>query len=89
MSLADILNWANTIPAWMENAACTSSDPDLWFSSNPFEIETAKKSCRSCPVRDKCLEFALENNERYGVWGALSASERASLLNRKRGGDAA
>jgi WhiB family redox-sensing transcriptional regulator len=84
VSLADILNWATAIPAWMENATCTSSDPDLWFSSNPFEIEAAKKSCRSCPVRDKCLEFALENNERYGVWGEKSPTQRERIKTKRR-----
>lgn len=43
----------------------------------------AKKFCReSCSVemREECLELALANeepHERYGVWGGLSANERA------------
>lgn len=90
MSVADILNWANTIPAWMENAHCTGSDADLWFSSNPYEIEQAKKVCRHCPVRAQCLKFALDSDERNGVWGGESSYQRAVRRNRaKRGNDAA
>jgi WhiB family redox-sensing transcriptional regulator len=38
---------------------------------------TAKALCRECPVMSECLTFALESNERFGVWGGLSASERS------------
>jgi WhiB family redox-sensing transcriptional regulator len=32
-----------------------------------------------CPVRAECLEFALRNDERYGVFGGLSERERRKL----------
>lgn len=89
MSVSDILNWACTAPAWMEDAACTI-DPELWFSLNPFEIDEAKKICRHCPVRKQCLTFAVDNDERFGVWGGETSYQRAARRNRsKRGNDAA
>jgi hypothetical protein len=38
--------------------------------------KTAKALCKTCPVMSECLTYALESNERFGVWGGLSASER-------------
>jgi WhiB family redox-sensing transcriptional regulator len=32
-----------------------------------------------CEMRSACLEYALNNDERFGVWGGLSEKERLSL----------
>jgi WhiB family redox-sensing transcriptional regulator len=29
-----------------------------------------------CPVRAECLQYALEHDERFGIWGGLSERER-------------
>jgi WhiB family redox-sensing transcriptional regulator len=68
---------------WWDDAACASADPDLFY---PQEFATteekreaekaAKRICRHCQVRGMCLEVALNDNERHGVWGGLSARER-------------
>jgi WhiB family redox-sensing transcriptional regulator len=39
----------------------------------------AKAVCASCPVRAECLDAAIANGERYGVWGGLTDTERESL----------
>ena len=39
----------------------------------------AKRVCRSCDVRAECLEYALENDERFGIWGGMSERERRRL----------
>lgn len=41
----------------------------------------AKKICESCEVRSECLQYALENDERFGIWGGLSERERRRLRN--------
>lgn len=43
----------------------------------------AKSICRSCPVRERCLDYALDNREPYGIWGALTERERRKLLAKK------
>jgi WhiB family redox-sensing transcriptional regulator len=30
-------------------------------------------------VRDECLEFALDNGEKFGIWGGMSERERRRL----------
>lgn len=39
----------------------------------------AKKLCAGCPIRVQCLEYAVEAEEPYGVWGGLTAKERKRL----------
>ena len=42
----------------------------------------AKRICSSCDVRGECLEYALQNDERFGIWGGLSERERRKLKRR-------
>lgn len=32
-----------------------------------------------CPLRQQCLDFALLNNEQYGVWGGMTEEDRMAL----------
>jgi WhiB family redox-sensing transcriptional regulator len=43
--------------------------------------EQAKRVCRACPVLAACRSHALQVPERFGVWGAMTARERARTLN--------
>ena len=38
--------------------------------------------CLTCDVRDECLEYALQHDERFGIWGGLSERERRKLKKR-------
>ena len=42
----------------------------------------AKKICTGCEVKAQCLEYALANDERFGIWGGLSERERRRLRRR-------
>ena len=42
----------------------------------------AKKICTGCEVKAECLEYALANDERFGIWGGLSERERRRLRRR-------
>lgn len=52
-----------------EQLPCRANDPELWFAESPTDVEFAKTLCGSCPVRDLCLDGALERREPWGVWG--------------------
>ena len=61
---------------WHELAACQYTDPEAFFPEKGGSTREAKRVCRGCEVRALCLEYALENNERFGIWGGLSERER-------------
>lgn len=71
-------------PAWHDRAACRGCDPDLFFPArgDSFGVREAKAICARCPVRAECLTYAVENREKFGVWGASTERSRR-LGNRK------
>jgi WhiB family redox-sensing transcriptional regulator len=76
---------------WFEHAACAETDPDAWFPSKGNATKKAKWVCNHrCPVRAECLDYALDTDQKHGVWGGLSVNERRKLKREaKRGKDAA
>ena len=57
-------------------ARCLDADPEAFFPEKGGSTREAKRICAACPVRDDCLQYALENDERFGIWGGLSERER-------------
>ena len=68
--------------SWQERALCAQTDPEAFFPEKGGSTREAKKVCVSCEVRTECLEYALENDERFGIWGGLSERERRKLKRR-------
>jgi len=68
--------------AWQEKALCAQTDPEAFFPEKGGSTREAKRVCLSCDVRDDCLEYALANDERFGIWGGLSERERRRLKKR-------
>ncbi len=66
----------NKTGAWQERALCAQTDPDAFFPDMGESSRQAKSVCAACEVRSECLEWALTNDERFGVWGGLSERER-------------
>ena len=64
---------------WQDRALCAQTDPEAFFPEKGGSTREAKKVCRGCEVRAECLEYALENDERFGIWGGLSERERRRL----------
>jgi WhiB family redox-sensing transcriptional regulator len=67
----------------MEEAACRSSNPDVFYPARGESTEDAKAICQQCPVRQECLDHAIEKRELQGVWGALSVRERRHEVQRR------
>ena len=67
---------------WQERALCAQTDPEAFFPEKGGSTREAKKVCLTCEVRDDCLESALMNDERFGIWGGLSERERRKLKKR-------
>jgi len=64
---------------WQEKALCAETDPEAFFPEKGGSTREAKKVCMGCEVRVECLDYALENDERFGIWGGLSERERRRL----------
>ena len=64
---------------WQDRALCAQTDPEAFFPEKGGSTREAKKVCRGCEVRVECLEYALEHDERFGIWGGLSERERRRM----------
>ena len=64
---------------WQADALCAQTDPEAFFPEKGGSTRDAKKVCAACNVRSQCLEYALANDERFGIWGGLSERERRRL----------
>jgi len=75
---------ALTTASWRKRAACRGIDPEVFFPVTDEESEEAKAICEMCPVRQACLEHALANREREGVWGGATERERRRIIRQRR-----
>ncbi|MGI8984724.1 MAG: WhiB family transcriptional regulator [Acidimicrobiales bacterium] len=69
--------------SWQGQANCLGVDPDLFFPERGASTREAKGVCRGCVVRDDCLEYALINGEKFGIWGGLSERERRRIRRQR------
>jgi WhiB family transcriptional regulator, redox-sensing transcriptional regulator len=65
--------------SWQHKANCMGVDPELFFPERGASTREAKEVCRGCVVRSECLEYALANGEKFGIWGGLSERERRKV----------
>ncbi|TLP76843.1 WhiB family transcriptional regulator [Nesterenkonia sphaerica] len=70
--------------AWQVDALCAQTDPEAFFPEKGGSTRDAKKVCGACNVKQECLDYALANDERFGIWGGLSERERRKLKRRAR-----
>ena len=77
--------------AWRVQANCRGENAVHFFAPGHLERKaekdlregSARALCRSCPVRDECLDHALETLEPHGIWGGMNELERRRLLRRR------
>jgi WhiB family transcriptional regulator, redox-sensing transcriptional regulator len=66
---------------WRRRAACLQRPPDEFYDKKIRVQRDAARFCHIvCPVQAECLDYALANDERHGVWGGTTEKERALLL---------
>ncbi len=70
--------------SWQDYANCLGVDPDLFFPERGASTREAKEVCSGCVVREECLEYALDNVEKFGIWGGLSERERRRIRRQRR-----
>lgn len=67
---------------WQDDALCAQTDPEAFFPDKGGSTAAAKRVCGACPVRLACLDYALDTEQRFGIWGGLSERERRRVKRR-------
>lgn len=75
-------------PAWVELAECRGMDVSLFFPDRGERLDAVRDVCRRCEVQAECLAYAINNNEKTGVWGGRSERARRAIRRRAFGGAA-
>lgn len=74
---------------WRADAACLDVDTELFFplgrnAEAVMQAEDAKAVCARCPVREQCLQRAMDTPEKHGIFGGLDETERERLRRREK-----
>ena len=74
---------------WYEQGLCRgmgrNPHDNPWFPVRGADHRPAKQACEACPVREPCLEYAMDNGIQYGIWGGFSERGRRALRRHRRG----
>ncbi len=71
---------------WWLRGACRGMDVDIFFpvSKNDVDTPMALMTCRGCPVRQECLEYALTIPSLDGIWAGTSDRDRDRIRQNRR-----
>jgi WhiB family transcriptional regulator, redox-sensing transcriptional regulator len=70
-------------PEWMADGACNGTDPSLFFPERGESLAAPRSFCARCPVRETCLDYALDHRILHGVWGKTSERQRRELRKQR------
>lgn len=77
------MSWILRDNNWRARSRCGGQDPAQFFPSGRPSNDS-KAGCAGCPVRQECLDFALESPwEPWGIWGGLSAGQLRPLWEQR------
>ena len=80
----DPVVYAPEWPEWRRDAACLGAGPNAFYPERGEDVLAAKAVCAECPVKQDCLDYALETRQLFGIWGGLSERQRRALRPRRR-----
>ena len=69
--------------AWQDYANCRGADADLFFPERGASTRKAKAICNACDVKLECLDFAIVQGEKFGIWGGMSERERRRVRRQR------
>ena len=90
MSVMELLRFPEAVSTlaqpWRAKGNCRGIDPGIFYPPDDDDdmADAAKAICDGCAVRHACLEFALNQREKHGVWGGLTERERRRILRQRR-----
>lgn len=71
-------------PEWWDYANCLGVGGDRFFPERGESTREAKEVCQGCEVREECLDFAITNSEKHGIWGGLSERQRRRVRRQRQ-----
>jgi WhiB family transcriptional regulator, redox-sensing transcriptional regulator len=86
MTIAVLMNY-EPIEAWKEDGRCRGLGERVtivFYPERGGNTKEAKAICKKCPVKQTCLDYALENNMTDGIWGGMTEGERKRLKRQRR-----
>lgn len=89
MILAEMFELHDRDTSWHTDAACRDTNTAKFFieprtKHQHEQIFQAKQICNSCPVKKRCLEYALNNHIRDGIWGGYTTRQRRGIARDRR-----
>lgn len=90
MSLMELLRRPEEVSPlaqpWRARGSCRGIDPAIFYPPEDDDVmaDAAKSICAGCSVRQACLQFALNQREKHGVWGGMTERERRRVLRQRR-----
>lgn len=79
-----ILDSRDKLPEWRFDGECYDlSRPDIFYPGKGESLKEGKAVCNECAMKQTCLEYALSNNEQFGLWGGTSERERARIRKQR------
>lgn len=73
-----------TLPINWGLASCASADPDGFFPHFHANHGIQKKVCGGCEIKNECLEYSLDAEEEFGVWGGVGEVERRRMIEKRK-----
>lgn len=70
-------------PEWQSSANCLGVGNKIFFVERGSSTKPAKSICAQCEVKEQCLEYALDNNIKTGVWGGTDKRQRERILKQR------
>jgi len=66
------------------HGACRNADPDIFFDDSAEENDQVTPAVFAychirCDIRPECLHWAMETNQRHGMWGGTTPRQRVKL----------
>ena len=69
--------------AWKDRAYCLGIPNDIFFAERGGSNALAKLICSLCEVRAECLDYAVELNNSFGVFGMTTPRNRRNIRMRR------
>ncbi len=67
-----------------DSMLCAQTDPEAFHPEKGGSTRQAKQVCLRCDIREKCLQWALDTDQRFGVWGGTTERERRVIKSQRK-----